>query len=76
MYGLTLGTYDCTDLGSPEEWNDRSTGGNLEDFFLGDLLEFLDVIELAIDVGNKLGFYDGRVVVTILVALYQLSRGT
>ena len=61
MYGLTLGTYDCADLGSPEGWNDRSTGGNLEDFFLGDLLEFLDVIELAIDVGNKLGFYDGKV---------------
>ena len=74
--GFTLGAYDGTDLSSPEGSNEVTIGGNLEGLLLCDWLESLDVIELGTDVSNKLGFSDGKVIVTTLLALYGISRGT
>ena len=53
---FTLGTYDGTDLGSPEGSTEVTTGGNLEGLLIGDWIGYIDGIELVTDVGNEINY--------------------
>ena len=53
--------YTGADLVSPVVSTERTTGGNLEEFMLGDWLISLDGIELGTNVGNDIGLSDGKV---------------
>ena len=43
---MTLGTYDGTEIGSPEGSNERTTSGNLEGLLIGDRLGSIYGIEI------------------------------
>ena len=66
MDEFKLGTYDGTDIVLQEGSTKRTTGGKLEDLFLGDWLGSLDVIELGTNVDKELGLSDGKVLGTTL----------
>ena len=72
LYGLTLVTYDGTDLGSPEGSTERTTDGNIEVLMLGNWLVSLYGIDIGTNVGNELGFYDEKVIGTKLGNLVGL----
>ena len=61
MDGCTLGTYDDTDLGSPEGSTEVTKVGNLEGLLLGDWLGYLDGLDPVTSVGNEIGLSDGKV---------------
>ena len=62
--GFTLGTYDNTDLGSPEESTEKIAEGNLEGLLLGTLL------------GSFVGLVIGFNKVAVLGSSYGKGLGT
>ena len=61
MYGLRLGSYDCTDIGSPKVSNEGTTCGKLMSLFLGDWIGPLCGLEIGKSFGNKIWFSDAKV---------------
>ena len=54
--GFTLGTYDVTELGSPEVSTEVTKCGNLEVLLIGDWLVYLIVLEIGTNVGMSLDY--------------------
>ena len=73
MDGFTIGTYDVTDIESTEGSTAGTTGVSIEGLFLGDWTGSLDGLEIGKNVGNELVFSDGKVLCTIIEALYGIS---
>ena len=72
MDGFTVGTYYGSDIGSPEESTERTTGKNFYGLFLGEWIGSLDGIEIGTNVVNELGLSDGKVLGRTLGALFGL----
>ena len=73
LYGLIIGTYDVTELGTLEVSTEVTTDGNLEGLFLRGWLVSIYGRDIGTNVGNELGLSDWKVLGRILgdiVGLY------
>ena len=61
MDGSTLGKYGGTELVSPKGSTEGTTDGNIEVFFLSDLLGSIDGLDFGTNFANKLRLSDGKV---------------